>query len=109
MAAKPYDHLVNDNFLTFDGVLDALNPLQQIPVVSTAYREVVDDPISAGSRLLGGLMYGGPIGFIGSLINTLIEDGFGADIGSLALSAFDEAPTKLASANDRYSKAAALL
>ncbi|MBT5663730.1 MAG: hypothetical protein HOJ06_00205, partial [Rhodospirillaceae bacterium] len=39
--------------LTFGDVLDIINPLQHIPVVSTLYRELTGDEISPGARMAG--------------------------------------------------------
>ncbi len=83
--AKGYD-VTNDNFLgaggvSFKSVLDIFNPLQQLPVISTAYREISGDTISTGSRLLGGTLIGGPIGFAVALLNEIVQSGTGKDIG----------------------------
>jgi hypothetical protein len=51
-----------DNGLDFLDVLDLVNPLQHIPVVSTLYRSLTGDQISPGMRVAGGALYGGPIG-----------------------------------------------
>ena len=40
--------------LTFGDVLDVINPLQHIPVVSTIYRAITGDEISPGARVAGG-------------------------------------------------------
>ncbi len=82
---KPYD-VTNDDFLgtgglSFKSVLDTINPLQQLPVVSTAYREMTGDTISSGSRLIGGALLGGPVGFVVALINEIVASGTGKDIG----------------------------
>lgn len=83
---KPYE-VTNDNFfgndgLSFKSALDSINPLQQLPVISTAYREITGDTISSGSRLLGGALLGGPVGFAVALINEIVASSTGSDIGS---------------------------
>jgi len=75
--------ITNDNFFaSFADVLDVINPLQHLPGISTAYRELTGDAISAGARLAGGALFGGPIGFFASLINSIIEQETGKDVGA---------------------------
>jgi len=50
--------------ITFADLLDIINPLQHIPVISTIYRAITGDEIGLGSRLVGGALFGGPAGFI---------------------------------------------
>lgn len=76
-------NIVNDNFFgSFADILDVINPLQHIPVVSTLYREFTGDPMSVGSRIAGGALFGGPIGLIAAIIDSIVEQGTGKDIGS---------------------------
>lgn len=91
---KPFD-VVNDEFLgtgglSFKSVLDTINPLQQLPVISTAYREITGDTISTGSRLLGGALLGGPIGFALALVNEIVSGSTGQDIGGNLLAAVSD-------------------
>jgi hypothetical protein len=88
-----------DDGFTFKDILDIVNPFQQLPVVSTLYRESTGDGISTASRLVGGALLGGPIGFMASLINAIIEESSGTDIGSHVLAMFDgeDGKTELAS------------
>jgi len=72
----------------FAQVLDVLNPLQHLPVVSTFYRDAADDPISAPAQLAGGALFGGPIGFLAALANLAVEAATGHDIGEHALAMF---------------------
>jgi hypothetical protein len=65
--------------LRFGDLLDAINPLQHIPVVSTVYRALTGDEIAPGARLAGGTLFGGPLGFLSSLANTVIEGATGRD------------------------------
>ncbi|MDA0654910.1 MAG: hypothetical protein O2912_00675 [Proteobacteria bacterium] len=70
---------------SFDDFLDIINPLQHIPIVSSIYRSVTGDGIEPGARIAGGALFGGGIGFVGAMINALIEDGTGKDVGDHAL------------------------
>jgi hypothetical protein len=74
--------IVNDDFFAgFADLLDIVNPLQQLPGISTAYRELSGDTISSGARLLGGTLFGGPFGFLVALANEIIQSDSGKDIG----------------------------
>ncbi|MDF1792000.1 MAG: hypothetical protein P1U88_08825 [Thalassobaculaceae bacterium] len=75
----------SDDSFGFGDLLDVLNPLQHIPVVSTLYRELTGDTISETARMTGGALWGGPAGLIGALANTITERETGADIGATAL------------------------
>jgi hypothetical protein len=81
--------------LTFGDVLDIINPLQHIPVVSTLYRELTGDEISPGARMAGGALFGGPIGFAAATVNSVVEMATGSDIGKSVVAAIngdDDAP-----------------
>lgn len=66
---------------------DYINPLQHLPIVGTVYRAVTGATISPSARIVGGLIYGGPIGFASSLANAMIETASGKDIGEHAMAA----------------------
>lgn len=76
---------------SFKDVLDTVNPLQHIPLVSTIYRRLTGDQPGAGARLAGGALYGGPIGLFGELINCAIDDNTGKDVGETALAMVEDA------------------
>lgn len=78
--------LFGDDGLTFLDVLDIINPLQHIPVVSTIYRAVTGDEIAAGPRVIGGALFGGLIGAVSSLINAIVDEISGKDIGEHIIS-----------------------
>ncbi len=80
-----YDQLFGADGLSFDDVLDSLNPLQHIPVVSTLYRELTGDEISTGARLAGGSLYGGPIGLFTAAVDSASTESTGKDVGERAL------------------------
>ena len=60
--------------MSFGDFLDIINPLQHIPIVSTIYRMVTEDDIGVGSRVLGGALFGGPIGLIGAGLTAIFEE-----------------------------------
>lgn len=73
--------------MSFGDFLDIINPLQHIPLVSTLYREITGDTINQSSRVMGGFLYGGPLGGMGAVVNVMVEDATGKDIGDQLLSA----------------------
>lgn len=71
--------------LSFGDVLDIVNPLQHIPGVNMAYRALTGDQMEAPARILGGMIYGGPVGFVSGIANSLLEEGTGRDIGETVI------------------------
>ncbi len=83
---EPYDfEPFGDDGLTFGDILDVINPLQHIPVVSTFYREWTGDEIAPLPRIGGGALFGGVIGAITSLVNVIVDEITGSDIGAHVL------------------------
>ena len=70
-----------DDGFSFSDLIDIVNPLQHIPVVSTFYRETTGDKISAAPRMLGSTLFFGPLGFVSALANVVVEENTGMDIG----------------------------
>ncbi len=66
---------------SFDDLLDLVNPLQHIPVVSAFYRDITGDQISAPAKIFGGALFGGPLGFVSSIVETVVSEIAGNDIG----------------------------
>jgi hypothetical protein len=73
--------------MTFGDVLDMVNPLQHIPVVSSVYREMTGDKINPVSRVAGDVLYGGVMGVaaavaggIGAVADTVMEAHTGKDV-----------------------------
>ena len=52
--------------ITFDDFLRGLNPLQHLPVIGTIYRAVTGEQIPPPMRVLGGAIFGGPVGMLTS-------------------------------------------
>jgi hypothetical protein len=74
--------------LSFGDFVDLINPLQHIPIVSTIYRAITGDEISGPAKILGGMLFGGPIGFIASVFDTIVAQTTGRDLGETVLAAF---------------------
>jgi len=58
----------------FADLLDVINPLQHIPLLGSVYREVTGDRISAPARILGDVLYGGPVGLAFGAIDVLFAE-----------------------------------
>jgi hypothetical protein len=67
--------------LTFRDLLDIVNPLQHIPIISTIYRKLTGDTIDPASRVAGGAVFGGVIGAAVSAVNALVAETTGRDLG----------------------------
>ncbi|HLI10206.1 MAG TPA: hypothetical protein VKY65_01285 [Alphaproteobacteria bacterium] len=76
--------------LSFHSLLQSLNPLQYIPIVSSIYREETGDSIGAVASAIGGTLIGGPIGAVTSLANSLFAAATGKDVGGHVYAALFE-------------------
>ena len=74
----------------FATLLDIINPLQHIPLVSSLYREITGDEISPAARIVGGGLFGGPIGLASASANAIFEQASGDDILGHALAMFSD-------------------
>lgn len=72
----------------FDDLLDVINPLQHIPVVSTLYREWTGDEIGHAARVAGGGLFGGVIGVAAAAANVLLKETSGNDLGEHVVALF---------------------
>lgn len=75
----------SDEGYQFHDVIDVINPLQHLPVISMVYRELTGDQIHPMSQILGGALYGGPIGAVSGTVNAISTMQTGRDIGGHAL------------------------
>jgi hypothetical protein len=73
----------------FFDLLDMVNPLQHIPILSFFYRAITGDEIKPISQIIGGGVFGGPLGAASGLVSAVIEDGTGKEPLGLALSLVD--------------------
>lgn len=80
---------------TFGDVVDIINPLHHLPVIGTIYRKLSGDSIKAMSNIIGGAIFGGPVGAVSSTINAVVKSTSGKDIAenALALVGIDAAPS----------------
>lgn len=94
---------------TFSDLLDIVNPLQQLPLVGSLYRAITGDTISTAARLIGGTIFGGPIGLASAAVNAGVDAVAGGDIGETLVAMFGgnkDTTTEVASA--AYGKAMVL-
>lgn len=87
---------------SFWDLVDIVNPLQHIPVVSTLYRKITGDEIGNFARVAGGAVYGGFLGAAAGGINALVVSETGRDIGEMVLDTFtggQDKPPVVASAD----------
>ena len=81
------------NFFGKDGLgvadlIDIINPLQHIPVISSIYRSLTGDEISPGARLAGGTIYGGPVGLVTAIASGVMEEVTDTSLGDMVVAAF---------------------
>lgn len=62
-------------------VIDVINPLQHIPVISAIYRHLTGDEIGPMARIAGDTLFGGPIGAALALADIASQQSTGKDIG----------------------------
>lgn len=73
----------------FGDIIDMINPLQHIPVVGHIYRSLTGDEIKPVSRIIGGAVFGGPIGAAGGIADAIVENETGHDITDNAFAFLD--------------------
>ena len=83
-----------DASLGFDDLLDAINPLQHLPVVGTVYRALSGDEISPVARIAGGTLFGGIAGFLGAFGSELYEAVAGERLEDSVLSLLSPSPLR---------------
>ena len=68
--------------MSFDDVLDMINPLQHIPVLSAVYRAITGDKINPVSRIAGDTLYAGPLGLASAglaAVGAIADESFAAN------------------------------
>jgi hypothetical protein len=85
---------------SFDDLVDTVNPLHHIPVVSSIYSSLTGDKASPAAKLAGGALIGGPLGFLAALGSVIFEQETGHDAAGALVAALsgdeNEANTQLA-------------
>jgi hypothetical protein len=84
------------NGFSFAGLLDIINPLQHIPILSSLYRRLTGDEITPVGRVAGDTLYLGVFGLAASMANLALEKTTGKDAGDHVMTAMlggkDKAP-----------------
>jgi hypothetical protein len=88
----------------FHDLLDTINPLQHIPVVSAIYRWLTGDTPGNVARIVGDGLFGGPLGLAAGALSVALKEETGKDPGELALALVsgepgDGAKTQIAAAD----------
>jgi len=94
-----------DDGFNFGDVLDMVNPMHHLPVISKYYREQSEDDASEGSRLVGGAVFGGLLGGVAglltSLANAAVRHETQEDFSEQVLDVAEESIEKIASSFSR--------
>jgi hypothetical protein len=96
----------------FHDLLDTINPLQHIPVVSTIYRWLTGDTPGNVARIVGDGLFGGPLGLAAGAFSVAVKEETGKDPGELVLAlvsgeSSNGGKTQIAAADPTASNAAA--
>ena len=79
--------LTQSQTMTFWDFLDILNPLQHLPFVGPIYRELSGDEMNGTARVLGGALYGGPVGLATGVADAVIHQETGQYMASHVMTA----------------------
>jgi hypothetical protein len=63
----------------FGQILDIVNPLQHIPLISNLYRNLTGDKIDAFAHIAGGAIFGGPLGAAGAAASEIVKAGLNGE------------------------------
>ncbi|MGH1398588.1 MAG: hypothetical protein ACRBCT_05175 [Alphaproteobacteria bacterium] len=81
LAYAPTIDTQNKEF-TLGDLVDMVNPLHHVPILGTAYREITGDTIKPIGKIMGGAVYGGPLGAASGIIDIVVENETGATLES---------------------------
>ena len=73
--------------ISFGDFIDLINPLHHLPVIGPLYREITGDEIKPAAQILGGFLYGGPVGLVTSVSHAIAEEATGKDVTGHVLAA----------------------
>jgi hypothetical protein len=76
----------------FHDLLDTINPLQHIPVVSAIYRWLTGDTPGNVARIVGDTLFGGPLGLAAGALSVAFKEETGKDPGEIAMALVTGAP-----------------
>src|SRR5260221_6632967 len=89
MRAQPQadpNGLFGEEGITFKDVLDIINPLQQLPIIGSIYRQLTRHTLKPVARLIGGAIYSLSItGAVSSALNNAVDYETGKGLRGTAL------------------------
>lgn len=91
-AAPTPNGLWGKDGFSFGDLLDIVNPLQHIPVVSWAYRAITGDEIAPAAKLAGGGLFGGFAGLALGLADAAVTEATGKGPAELTMAWLDQPP-----------------
>ncbi len=71
--AETTTSIFGEDGFTFGDIIDIVNPLQHIPIISNIYRKITGDTIAPAMEIAGGALFGGPLGAVASLVTTAYQ------------------------------------
>lgn len=85
----------NSSSYEFEDVVDVINPLHHLPVIGMIYRGLTGDTLHPMSQIIGGAIYGGPVGAVTGTINAISQVETGKDISGhmLGFAGLDSGPS----------------
>ncbi len=89
----------SDDGPSFSDLIDIINPLQHIPIVNMIYQNLTGDRQGAVANVVGGTLWGGPLGLFCATTDLAVQDQTGKTMSENVASLFsDDTPsdTKLA-------------
>jgi hypothetical protein len=81
-APESTSSIFGDDGFTFGDIIDIVNPLQHIPIVSSIYRKITGDTIAPAMEIAGGALFGGPFGAAISMVTTAFRSHVESDTQS---------------------------
>lgn len=90
----------DDSNSLFGTLVDTLNPLQHIPIISSLYRSYSGDDENAFSHVVGNTIYGGPISGIAAVLSEVYNAISGSDKPDATKTALADSTTKTAKAEE---------
>lgn len=83
-----------DGDFSFSDVIDMINPLQHIPLLNQAYRAITGDVIKPIAEVIGGALFGGPVGAATGAASAAVENtSVGKDIKNAFSGIFSSEPS----------------
>ena len=92
----------DDDGFSFGDLLDIINPLQHLPIISTIYRHITGDTIKPLEQIAGDTLFGGVKGLVSSVADYAFHEITGKDFGDTVyafLTGEDDKPTAVAAAD----------